>query len=615
MIKQYKVLSVLVSAIFISGFLLSSCETATPIATEEEKPKPTESVEVKPEETEITGTQPGHYENATREETVYFDGYVTHADPANWNPFITDNLRDVGLQQALIEPLFILNYDTGNIDPWLGLSMEPNETFDEWILNLRPGVKWSDGEAFNADDVVFTVNLFEDNTPDFGADVALWTESVEKIDDLTVKFTLTGPNPRYQLDNWSFKIWGDRNSIVPEHIWKDYVDAPLQFTNYDPDKGWPVFTGPYLLSKFTENEYIYIRDDNWWGIEAGFQDLPAPKKLVWIHYGTEESKVAAMVNNDLDALANITLGTYEVLKVQNPNVIAWTEDLPYGAIDPCPRYLSINTENPMWSDPNLRKAVDLAVDREQIVSIAYEGGTEPSLTIFPHYGAMDKYISALEEAGFAAKPNADQEAAKALIEASGWVLNADGYYEKDNQVLTMTLLTFEESIEVRRIADIVAQQLRKVGIDSQAKVLTFMPWLMAQGESGDPSKDFQGAISFLCGGVNEPYATLSMFAGGADATKGGMERWSGSNWEAFRGTVDELKGMAPGDEAGIPLVVEAYGYIMEDMPFVTLTQAQMLTPLNTTYWTNWPTSDNPYTIPSTWVQSTHLIIHNLQPAN
>ncbi|NMC29172.1 MAG: ABC transporter substrate-binding protein [Pelolinea sp.] len=608
--KQKRFFSILVAVLMITAMMISSCSTA---ASEEKTEESAAVSETGEEEKADTGTQPGNYENATREETVYFDAYVAHADHANWNPFITDNLRDVGLQQALIEPLFMLNYDTGKIDSWLGLSMEPNESFDVWTLKLRPGVKWSDGEDFNADDVVFTVNMFLAKAPDLGADVATWTASVEKIDDLTVQFNLKEPNPRYQLDVWSFKIWGDRNSIVPEHIWKDYVDNPLGFTNYDPEKGWPVFTGPYVLSKFTENEYIYVRNDDWWGVAAGFQDLPAPKRLIWIQYGTEESKAAAMINNDLDAMANTSLGTFESMVAENPNIIGWESGLPYGTIDPCPRYLSINNQHPIWSDGNLRKAVNLAIDRDQIVSIAYEGGTSASISIFPQYGSMDQYNSALEEAGLAAPKTADVEAAKALIESSGWALNDDGFYEKDGQVLTMSILTIEESMETRRIGDVVAEQLRNIGIDSQPQVLSFGAWLSAQGEDDNPDDDFEAAVSFLCGGVNEPYVTLNTFAGGADAVKGGMERWSGANWEAFRSSVAELKNLAPGDPAGVPIVVDAYEYIAEDMPFVTLTQASMLTPINTTYWTNWPTSENPYTIPSTWVQSTHLIIHNLQP--
>ena len=562
------------------------------------------------EATPLPETAPGDYANAGRHETVFFDASVTHADPANFNPWIVDNLRDVGVQQGMIEPLFILNYETGELDPYLAESMESNETFDVWTLKLRDGIKWSDGEAFNADDVVFTVDMFKANTPDMGPDVATWTESAEKIDDLTVQFNLTAPNPRYQLDVWSVKIWGDRNSIIPEHIWKDYLDAPMEFTFYDPDQGWPVFTGPYLISSFTDNEWVYVRDDNWWGVEAGFNDLPTPKRLVWTHYGTEETRAAAAVNNELDILANTTKGAYEAIVARNANFTTWTGDeLPYAWQDPCPRYLQINNQHPIWSDPLLRKAVNLAIDRTQIVAVAYEGTSYPSKSHFVQYGAMEPYISALEDAGLTVSDQPDIEGAKALIEQAGWALNDAGWYEKDGEVLTLEILTIEEFQEIRRIGDVVAEQLRKIGIDSQARVMGFLPLLTAMAEP-----DAQGTIWFLCGGVNEPYVTLNTFHGGADAENSGGDLWSGPNWEAYRAAVEELEGFAPGDPASIPITVEAYSYLMEDMPNIPLTQASQLLPMNTTYWVGWPTTANPYTNPGHWTQNAHLTIHNLQPA-
>jgi peptide/nickel transport system substrate-binding protein len=188
-------------------------------------------------------------------------------------------------------------------------------------------------------------------------------------------------------------------------------------------------------------------------------------------------------------------------------------------------------------------------------------------------------------------------------------LNAKGWYEKDGQVLTLEILTMEEFQEIRRIGDVVAEQLRKVGIDSQTRVLGGFPLLGAMGED-----TAQSAIWFLCGGVNEPYVSLNSFHGGEGAVQGGSERWTGPNWEAYRQAVDLLAGFAPGDPASIQPTVDAYRYLIEDMPNIPLTQASQLLPLNTTYWTNWPTVDNPYTYPATWTQNAHLIIHNLQPA-
>src|SRR5256885_14523537 len=75
--------------------------------------------------------------------------------PDIWNPFLPGIQRSQGFHQAILEPLFILNYETGQITGWTGLSMVANDTQDVWTLTLRPGVTWSDGVAFSADDVVF----------------------------------------------------------------------------------------------------------------------------------------------------------------------------------------------------------------------------------------------------------------------------------------------------------------------------------------------------------------------------------------------------------------------------------------------------------------------------
>src|SRR5436190_23678957 len=73
--------------------------------------------------------------------------------PDVWNPFLFSRQLSQGYHQAILEPLFILNYETGQISGWTGESMTANDAQDAWTLKLRPGVKWSDGVPFSADDV------------------------------------------------------------------------------------------------------------------------------------------------------------------------------------------------------------------------------------------------------------------------------------------------------------------------------------------------------------------------------------------------------------------------------------------------------------------------------
>src|SRR5262245_5817518 len=89
---------------------------------------------------------PRSIEDVPREETVIFDtDSASLANPFNFNWMVPGNDRNHGYHQAMMEPLFILNYETGEIDPWLGLDMESNEDLTVWTLHLREGVKWQDG--------------------------------------------------------------------------------------------------------------------------------------------------------------------------------------------------------------------------------------------------------------------------------------------------------------------------------------------------------------------------------------------------------------------------------------------------------------------------------------
>jgi peptide/nickel transport system substrate-binding protein len=95
-------------------------------------------------------------QDVAREDTVIFDLDRTIPDPGNFNWFTPGVKRQHGAHQVMWEPLFILNYETGEIEPWLATGFEANAENTEYTVSLRDGVTWSDGEAFNADDVVFT---------------------------------------------------------------------------------------------------------------------------------------------------------------------------------------------------------------------------------------------------------------------------------------------------------------------------------------------------------------------------------------------------------------------------------------------------------------------------
>ncbi|MEM1360813.1 MAG: ABC transporter substrate-binding protein [Pseudomonadota bacterium] len=555
-------------------------------------------------------------QDVAREDTVIFDLDRTIQDPENFN-WMTDGTgirRMHGAHQTMWEPLFILNYGTGELDPWLATEFEGNADSTEFTITLRDGVTWSDGEPFNADDVVFTVEMAKANEELNAREVATLRDqvaSVEKLDDLTVKFTLTNPNPRFVVENFGVRIFGSF-LVMPEHIWAAQ-DNPATFA-FNP----PIGTGPYTFTSAASNRAIWDRNDDWWGAASGFQDLPEPRRVVFLESGGEESRAQLMATNQMDAAQNLSVGTFEAIKAQNPAAIAWYADYPYAVADPCARQLEINTTIAPWDNPNMRRAIAAIIDRTQIVNIAAEGATTPSKTMFAQFGSMAPFIDAVVDAGYGLPDRADVDAGQALIEAEGWTRNGD-YYEKDGETLGVEIHVNSASTEYTRTIDMVVEQLQRAGIDARSvPVENGVFW----GEVL-PFGGYTMSYSWLsCGSVNEPWASMGRYTV-ADVVPVGerspgfnnTSRWDGEGAAAYSAVVDQMEGMALGDPAIPGMVAEAYQHLDAEMPFIPLVQAFKLMPFNTTYWQGWPSDENYYNHPFFHWNSGHQIIHNLTKAN
>ncbi|MEO1174698.1 MAG: ABC transporter substrate-binding protein, partial [Myxococcota bacterium] len=197
-------------------------------------------------------------QDVAREDTVIFDLDRTIKDPANFNWFTPGTKRMHGAHQAMWEPLFILNYGTGELDPWLATGFEGNADSTEFTITLREGVEWSDGETMNADDLIFTVEMAlgnEEISSREAATIRAQVASVEKVDDLTVRFALSAPNPRFVVENFGVRIFGSF-LVMPEHVWAG--EDPATFAN-----GTPIGTGPYILTSAATNRAIWDRNDDW----------------------------------------------------------------------------------------------------------------------------------------------------------------------------------------------------------------------------------------------------------------------------------------------------------------------------------------------------------------
>lgn len=555
-----------------------------------------------------TGAVAVSTDGISRENTLIigFEG-GPHAAPeqSGLNPGATNSQ---GHHQVMIESVYYLNYQTGEMIPWLAAgSPEWNEDYTEVVIPLREGITWSDGEAFTADDIVFTINMLKENPTLSFADRVVDVTDVEAVDDLTVQIKLEEPDPRFVVNAFGVRIWGAVR-IVPEHIWSE--QDPNTFSNFDLEQGWPVWTGPYKLVKASATEFVFDRRDDWWGAVTGFQELPTPERVIFVEAGPDERKAAALTANEVDGQPSLRIDTFIDVRAQNSDAVGWKTEEPHAWIDPCPGMLGFNARIAPWDDPEMRWAIAYAIPNQRIGDAQTGGFGQVSHYNFPDYPAIqawldenqdliDEYNSAVHE----------PDRAKEIFESKGYVMGSDGYYEKDGETLSVDILfKTEEPI----LPAILVAAFQEVGIDAAPRALAGAAYFDARDTADYEIETHHVA----CGSVVEPYDELQLLHSRWIKPVG--ERHSNNHWgwsnEEYDQIVEEMQTLEPGADRQHELFRRALEIRLQELPIISLTQQQRVVPYSTRYWTNWPTEENDYHHPPNWWQNFMMLLMEIEPA-
>ena len=212
-------------------------------------------------------------------------------DYNTFNPFVPGGISRIGYQ-FLYEPLYFFNGYKADAEPlpWIATGHQFNADYTEVVVDIRPGVEWSDGQPWTAHDFVFTVNMLKEHAPNlvFSTDMETWVQEALALDSLTAKIVLKSPNPRFLFSYFTHNH-GNGVPIVPKHIWEG--QDPLRFANYDLASGWPVVTGPYRIALSEPAQRIWDLRPDWWAAKIGFHALPQVERLIFLPYMEEHQRV------------------------------------------------------------------------------------------------------------------------------------------------------------------------------------------------------------------------------------------------------------------------------------------------------------------------------------
>lgn len=478
----------------------------------------------------------------------------------NFNPFSNPDFPMT--REAIYEPMLVFNPADGTTTPWLATSWDAAADGTGITYHLREGVKWSDGEPLVADDVVTSFTLEKEIRGGFD-----YIDTVTAVDDLTVQFDFSAPFSPALLDI-------GQQVIAPSHVW-DSQDDPSKFANPDP-----VGTGPYTeVTNFQAQSFDLLKNPNYWQAEK--QKIEGIRMLAFA--GNDGANLAA-ANGDVDWAPQFIPNIEEAYVAKDPEhrfywfpttgaMISW----------------QFNTTKAPFDDVNVRKALSMAVDRDQVTSIGMQGYTIPA-DCTGLSGAYDTWRdqSVVDSCTWTAR---NLDAAGKLLDAAGISLGADGKRVlPDGTPFTFDFSVGSTSSDWVSVGNVISQNLAELGVTVN----------VAAKDWGDVVASYENG-TFDSGIVWSATApTPYQFYRGVMSTETvkPVGEQTFDNYHRYGNAEADMllaQFAATSDEAQQQSIMNDLQALFADVaPVVALFPGPQFGAASTLRFTGWPTEDNPY---------------------
>jgi dipeptide transport system substrate-binding protein len=416
--------------------------------------------------------------------------YCSEGSPENFGPMLNTTGTTFDANKPIYDTLIQFKPGATELVPGLAESWETSQDGKSFTLHLRHNAKWQSNKSFKptrgftADDVIFTFErMWKDSSPYhkvsggdyeyFGdMDFPKLLSAIDKVDDYTVRFTLTRPNSPFLSD-----LAMDFSAIMS----KEYGDVLLKAGKPEQIDQEPIGTGPYYLQQYQKDATIRYRAfDGYWGAK------PKIDTLVFSINKEAAVRLAKLQANECQVMAYPSPADLPKIKSDPGLQVMEQPGLNIG-------YLAFNVTKKPLDDVRVRRAINMAIDKKAILTAVYQGAGEPAKNLIPP--TMWSYNNNVKDFPF------DPAAAKKLLDEAGL---KDGF---DVDLWAMPVQR-PYNPDARRVAELMQSDLAKVGI--RAKIVSF-EWgeyrkrvaagehMMAElgwtGDNGDPDNFFGNLAS------------------------------------------------------------------------------------------------------------------------
>jgi len=514
------------------------------------------------------------------------------------NPFSSTGAGSLlGFNDMIYEPLIQFNdlNPSNPSTPWLAKSYAWSNNGETITFTLQSGVKFTDGEAFNASMAAWEFNLLK-KYPDINTQgLPIASATAPNATTLVVNFTTPQYTNLYNIGN---------TVMVPEGIWSKVGD-PGKYADTSP-----VGTGPYTLDNFSPSDITLKANPGYWQGESHVPELNYPA------YSSNTTANQALEDGSLQWAGNFVQNIQQDFLDKSSSNKVWDFGLQTETLIP-------NLNKAPFNGPDglaVRQAISDGINREQISDVGEDGqqppvqgaGSSTGLTL-----PLDKSYVTSSIAGDTVPPTGNASQAESVLKAAGYTMGSDGYFQKNGQDLAFTVEDPSPYTDFIQDDDLMQQELKAVGIKVTVDGTSVQQWTSDLADG-----NFDSMMHWGNGGIS-PY---NMYDNWLDTSLYSKTQATGDN--------EDFQAADPTDAAAAEALLKNYAatpttdmadqvkdvdglgaIVAKDLPVIPLFYGVAWFEYNDSQWTGWPSPSNPYAPGEPTGPFNEVVVLHLKPVS